>query len=165
MNTDKNIVVKILFVCMGNICRSPAAEGIMKKLVEQNNLQDKIEIDSAGTIDYHTGELPDSRMIKYAFGRGYELNHRARQFNPKTDFEKFDYILTMDDEIFQEITSLDIKKKYQNKIYKMVSFLKNIKAEEVPDPYYSGRDGFEKVLDILEDSVGGLFERVQNDIK
>jgi protein-tyrosine phosphatase len=150
---------------MGNICRSPAAEGIMKKLVGQNNLKNKIEIDSAGTLDYHAGELPDPRMIGFAAERGYELNHRARQFDPQTDFEKFDYIVTMDDENFEEISSLDFEKKYQNKIYKMVDFLKNLKASEVPDPYYSGKDGFEKVLDILEDSVYGLFERVQNDIE
>lgn len=165
MSSNKNKHVKILFVCMGNICRSPAAEGIMKKLVEQNNLINRIEIDSSGTLDYHSGELPDSRMIKFAVERGYNLNHKARQFNPDSDFEKFDYIVTMDDEIYDEISSLDIEKKYQNKIFKMVSFSKNIKASEVPDPYYSGRDGFERVLDILEDSVQGLFERIKNDIK
>jgi protein-tyrosine phosphatase len=150
---------------MGNICRSPAAEGIMKKLVDQNNLKNKIEIDSAGTLDYHAGELPDPRMIRFAAERGYELNHRARQFDPQTDFEKFDYIVTMDHENFEEISSLDFENKYQNKIYNMVDFLKNLKASEVPDPYYNGKDGFEKVLDILEDSVYGLFERVQNDIE
>ena len=156
---------KILFVCMGNICRSPAAEGIAKKLLEKKGSVGSIEIDSAGTLDYHRGELPDSRMIKHASRRGYILDSRARQFNPNTDFDYFDYIVTMDDKNHSEITSLDTKNRYGQKVYKMVSFGKNIKVDEVPDPYYSGSDGFEYVLDILEDSVEGLLNKVEDDIR
>ncbi|MCW8804432.1 MAG: low molecular weight phosphotyrosine protein phosphatase, partial [Ignavibacteriaceae bacterium] len=151
---------KILFVCMGNICRSPAAEGIAKKLIEEKALNGTIEIDSAGTLDYHTGKLPDERMIKHASKRGYILDSLARQFNPKKDFECFDYIVTMDDDNYSEITSLDKENRDKSKIFKMVSFSKKQIVNEVPDPYYTGSDGFEFVLDILEDSVEGLLNKV-----
>ena len=156
---------KILFVCMGNICRSPAAEGIAKKLTEKRGLDGKVEIESAGTLDYHEGELPDPRMIKHASRRGYKLDSFARQFNPNRDFDYFDYIVTMDDDNYFEITSLDKKNKYNEKVFKMVSFGNKINVDEVPDPYYSGSKGFEIVLDILEDSVDGLLKKVENDIR
>jgi protein-tyrosine phosphatase len=155
---------KILFVCMGNICRSPAAAGIAKKFLETRGLNGTIEVDSAGTLDYHTGELPDPRMIKHALKRGYRLDSHARQFNAKKDFEYFDYIVTMDDDNFREITSLDKNNKYTDKVFKMISFGTKLKVNEVPDPYYSGSDGFEHVLDILEDSVEGLLNKVEDDI-
>ncbi len=156
---------KILFVCMGNICRSPAAEGIAKTLSEKKGLNGSIEIDSAGTLGYHEGEKPDARMIKHASKRGYVLDSRARQFNPKKDFIYFDYIVTMDDDNYSEIISLDGKNEFRNKVFKMVSFGKNVNFNEVPDPYYSGSQGFEIVLDILEDSVEGLFNKVEDDIR
>jgi len=156
---------KILFVCMGNICRSPAAEGIAKKLVEEKGFDYKIEIDSAGTLDYHAGESPDERMIRHASKRGYLLDSHARQFDSKKDFEYFDYIVTMDDDNFSEITSLDKNNKYSNKVFKMVSFGSKLKVDEVPDPYYTGSDGFEYVLDILEDSIEGLLKKVEDDIR
>jgi len=150
---------------MGNICRSPAAEGIAKKILERKGLNGKIEIDSAGTLGYHTGELPDQRMIKHASRRGYILDSTARHFNPIKDFDYFDYIVTMDDDNYSEITSLDRKNKYNNKVFKMVSFGNKLKVKEVPDPYYSGSQGFENVLDILEDSVEGLINKVEDDIR
>jgi len=150
---------------MGNICRSPAAEGIAKKLIEKSGLDGTIEIDSAGTLDYHTGESPDERMIRHASKRGYKLDSRARQFNPDIDFDHFDYIVTMDDDNFSEITSLDKNNKYNNKVFKMVSFGSKLKVDEVPDPYYTGSDGFEHVLDVLEDSIEGLLNKVEDDIR
>lgn len=156
---------KILFVCMGNICRSPAAEGIAKALVKKKGLDETIEIDSAGTLDYHTGESPDERMIRHASKRGYRLDSRARQFNSKKDFEYFDYIITMDNDNFSEITSLDKNNKYKDKIFKMVSFSAKLKVDEVPDPYYSSSNGFEYVLDILEDAIEGLLNKVDDDIR
>ena len=150
---------------MGNICRSPAAEGIAKKIAEKRGLDGKVEIDSAGTLDYHTGESPDPRMIDHASKRGYKLDSKARQFNPGKDFEHFDYIVTMDDDNYYEITSLDKKNQYKNKVFKMVNFGNKMKVNEVPDPYYSGSDGFENVLDILEDSVEGLLIKVEDDIR
>ncbi len=150
---------------MGNICRSPAAEGIAKKLAEKRGLDGKVEIDSAGTLNYHEGELPDPRMIKHASKRGYNLDSRARQFNPEKDFEQFNYIVTMDDDNYYEITSLDKRNQYKNKVFKMVSFRNRMKVNEVPDPYYSGSYGFENVLDILEDSIDGLLNKVEDDIR
>ncbi len=156
--------INILFVCMGNICRSPAAEGILKSMVDKEKLSDKIEIDSAGTIDYHAGETPDPRMKFHAAKRGYFLKSKARQFDPKSDFEKFDYLITMDNEVFNEIKNLDRRKAYQNKIHKMIEFSRHIKADEVPDPYLGGPEGFEKVMEILVDTCRGLLNRLKNDL-
>lgn len=156
---------KILFVCLGNICRSPAAEAVMNKLIETHNLQHLIEVDSAGTIDYHCGEPADARMISYAEKRGYEIKSIARQFDNSKDFKNFDYIITMDDENFEDVKALDFYDRHQHKIFKMVDFAKKFDVNEVPDPYYSGKEGFEKVLDILEDSAKGLLEKVKDDLK
>ena len=156
---------KILFVCLGNICRSPAAEGILKTLVEKENLSDKIEVSSAGTIGYHAGEDPDPRMKFHAAGRGYFLKSKAKQFNPEEDFEKYDYIITMDNNNFTEVKHLDENKLYTDKIHKMVEFSRVLKADEVPDPYMGGPQGFEKVMDILVDACRGLFIRIKNELK
>jgi protein-tyrosine phosphatase len=150
---------------MGNICRSPAAEGIFKSMVEKEKLSGRIEIDSAGTIDYHAGESPDPRMKFHAADRGYFLKSIARQFDPGIDFEKFDYIITMDDKIFGDIKSLDKKKSYQEKIHKMTEFSRHIKADEVPDPYLGGPEGFEKVMEILVDACRGLLNRLKDELK
>lgn len=157
----------ILFVCMGNICRSPAAEGIMKKKINEIGLLANFEIDSAGTLNYHSGELPDPRMILHASKRGYRLDHRSRQFNPSTDFEKFDYILTMDDDNYYEITSLDKWNQYKNKIFRITEFLKDKNITEVPDPYYGGDAGFEKVIEILEKAIDKFISELNtgNNIK
>lgn len=148
---------------MGNICRSPAAESILKSMAEKEKIGDKIEISSAGTIDYHNGEEPDFRMRSHAADRGYFLKSRARKFDPKTDFDKYDYIIVMDDAIFSEISALDRKKIYSGKIHKMTEYNRLIKADEVPDPYFGGEEGFEKVLDILIDGCRGLLNRIKNE--
>ena len=158
-------MTKVLFVCMGNICRSPAAEGIFKKMVKDYNFNHEIEVDSTGTIDYHSGELPDIRMRNHALQRGYVLESRARQFNPKKDFYEFDYIITMDSENYKDIIRLDIDKLYSNKIFKMADFCSDRNVKEVPDPYNGGNAGFEKVLDILEDSTKHLLEKIRADIE
>lgn len=156
---------KVLFVCMGNICRSPAAEGVMNTMVEQNNLSNQIQIDSAGTIGYHEGEPADARMSKHASKRGYKLTSRSRKFNPDKDFEEFDYIVTMDDNNYEDILSLDRKNKYGHKVYKIAKFFVNHDHTEVPDPYYGGSDGFEIVLDLLEDGNKNLLEKIRKDIE
>ena len=156
---------KILFVCLGNICRSPSAEAVMTRLLKNNNLVDSVEVDSAGTIDYHEGEPADARMRVYAEKRGYNLNSVARKFNPDTDFEKFDYIITMDNNNFEEIKALDLDNKFTKNIFRMTDFLKNYDVTEIPDPYYGGREGFENVLDILEDAATGLLEKLENDLR
>lgn len=159
--TKKNI----LFVCLGNICRSPSVEAVMINLLQANNLGDSVRVDSAGTIDYHEGEQADARMRVYAEKRGYKLNSIARKFHPDTDFEKFDYIITMDDNNFEDIKALDFDNKFTKKIYRMVEFSKNYDVTEIPDPYYGGREGFENVLDILEDAAAGLMEKLENDFR
>ena len=158
-------MIKVLFVCTGNICRSPAAEGLFKKFVRDANLENDISIDSAGTIGYHSGELPDARMRKHASARGYNLDSRARQFNPKKDYEEFDYIITMDDYNYTDLIQLDRKKLYTNKLFKMANFISDKNISEVPDPYYGGAEGFEFVIDILEDGTKNLLTKIKKDLE
>lgn len=158
-------MVRVLFVCMGNICRSPAAEGIFRKFAENANLGKQITVDSAGTIDYHSGELPDARMRKHALTRGYDLDSRARQFNPKKDFIDFDYIITMDNDNYSNITNLDHKNQYSNKILKMADFISDKNVREVPDPYYGGSEGFEFVINILEDGSKNLLTKIKDGLE
>ncbi|MGD8306126.1 MAG: low molecular weight protein-tyrosine-phosphatase [Ignavibacteria bacterium] len=154
---------KVLFVCMGNICRSPSAEAIMKKYVADKNLSNSIQVDSAGTIDYHEGELADKRMIKHASERGFSLDSIARSFNPNNDFNEFDYIVTMDDENYIDIKAMDLQNKFDNRIFKMTDFSTRYNVDSIPDPYYKGTAGFEEVLDLLEDAVDGLLKKIEQD--
>ena len=142
---------KILFVCMGNICRSPTAEGVMRYFLEDSGLNESVEIDSAGTHGYHIGELPDPRTREHAAKRGYRLNMKARQFDPTSDFEEFDHIVVMDHTNLEDLKELDPENTYSEKIKKFTQFSSHRKVKEVPDPYYGGPDGFEIVLDIVED--------------
>jgi protein-tyrosine phosphatase len=160
-----NSMKKILFVCLGNICRSPAAEGILNTFLENHNLKDKYLVDSAGLLDYHEGENYDSRMISFAADRGYKLEGFSRPFT-RDDFSNFDMIIAMDNEVHDSILSFDKTKKHQNKIYKMTDFSSNQEFDEVPDPYYLGKDGFETALDIIEDSCKGLLNKLKsNDLE
>ncbi|HUX93999.1 MAG TPA: low molecular weight protein-tyrosine-phosphatase [Ignavibacteriaceae bacterium] len=156
---------KILFVCLGNICRSPAAEGIMHGFIKSEGLENQIEVDSAGTMGYHTGEKADPRMRKHASQRGYDLTSLARRFNPEKDFRNFDYIVTMDNQNYEDVISMDRKNEYSSKILKMAQFCKTHKVNEVPDPYYSGSEGFENVLDILEDGCNNLLTKIKDELK
>ncbi len=151
---------KILFVCLGNICRSPAAEGIMKHLVAKAGLSSEIICDSAGTSNYHIGELPDSRMIMMARQRGIHLESHARQLHHE-DFEKFDLILAMDKENLEDIRRLDHHHKYHDKIKLMCDYCQAQDLQEVPDPYYGGKHGFELVLDLLTDACQGLLSELE----
>lgn len=151
---------KLLFVCLGNICRSPTAEGIMIDLVKKAGLEHQIQIDSAGTYGGHAGELPDSRMRQHASRRGYNLISRSRQVRPM-DFEEFDLILAMDDKNYQNLRDLAPDIESMNKVHRMVEFCQNSTLDYVPDPYYGGAEGFELVLDLLEDACEGLL----NDVK
>jgi protein-tyrosine phosphatase len=151
---------KLLFVCLGNICRSPSAENIMNHLVEQNHLQSQIECDSAGTGSYHVGSPPDRRMAAAAMRRGIQLLGRARQFQ-KSDFEEFDLILAMDQANYQDILAIDPEGKYWHKVKLMCDFCSTHKDQEVPDPYYGGSDGFNYVIDLLVDACEGLMQHVK----
>jgi protein-tyrosine phosphatase len=154
-------MTRVLFVCLGNICRSPAAEGIFRHKVRKSKAS--IQVDSAGTGGWHVGEPPDGRMIESAKQRGYDISDlEARQFDSEQDFENFDLILTMDDSNFKHITALDRTGKYQHKIKKATSFCKIHSVEQVPDPYYREDDGFQLVLDILEDVCDELLLQIES---
>lgn len=155
---------KVLFVCLGNICRSPSAEGILKKYIADNKLNRFIKVDSAGTINYHEDELPDERIRMIAKKRGYILEHISRKFDPKKDFQDFDFIITMDDDNYKDIVRLDINNKFRKKIYKMTDFIddKNVKA--VPDPYDGTDDDFNYVLDLLEAGAKNVLQKIRKEI-
>jgi protein-tyrosine phosphatase len=150
---------KLLFVCLGNICRSPSAENIMNHLIQQRGLQDKIICDSAGTSSYHIGSPPDRRMSAAAAKRGIKMEGRARQFT-RDDFDEFDLILAMDRDNYQGIVYLDGGNKYGDKVKLMCDFCRTHSLEEVPDPYYGGPEGFNQVIDLLFDACEGLLDYV-----
>lgn len=150
----------VLFVCLGNICRSPAAEGIFKKLVAEAGFEDRIKVDSAGTSGYNNGELPDPRMRQHGARRGYKFDSLSRKFTGR-DFDKFDIILAMDDSNYYNVMRLARDIESEKKVYRMVDFSTRFSHDHVPDPYYSGADGFELVLDLLEDSCQGLMDKIK----
>lgn len=147
--------IRLLFVCMGNICRSPSAEAVMKKLVKDKGLEEQFEIDSAGTIGYHAGERADQRMRTHASRRGYDLDSLSRPV-VTDDFYSFDLIIGMDDHNISELKRKAPDWGSVEKIHKMTDFARNKTYDHVPDPYYGGADGFELVLDLLEDACEGL---------
>ncbi len=147
----------VLFVCMGNICRSPAAEGVFRKLVSDAGRDDEFEIDSAGTISYHAGNPADSRMRAAAAGRGYRLDSVARRIRTN-DFHSFELIVTMDEEIYLTVRSADPGGAAS--VVRMCDYSSDPAINEVPDPYYGGEAGFHKVLDILEDSCANLLRQL-----
>lgn len=147
---------KILFVCLGNICRSPSAEAVFTGIVKNRGLNHLFEIDSAGTSGWHAGEPADKRMKSHAVKRGYDLTSISRKFNPNSDFDYFDMIIGMDDENIQTLKKMSRNKSDLDKIHKMTDFRITRQYNEIPDPYYGGHEGFELVLDLLEDSCEGL---------
>ena len=154
------MTTRLLFVCLGNICRSPSAENIMNYLLEQRSLQTQVSCDSAGTSSYHIGSSPDGRMTAAAKKRGIQLVGQARQFTAK-DLEQFDLILAMDDSNYRNILALDSAGKYKHKVKRMCEFCQEYPDREVPDPYYGGVDGFDYVIDLLLDACGGLLEEIE----
>lgn len=152
---------KLLFVCLGNICRSPSAENIMNHLIKEANLLDRIVCDSAGTSGYHIGASPDRRMNAAANKKGLTLQGKSRKLTP-TDLQQFDLILAMDQENYQDILYLDREGKYEDKVRLMCDFATQKSDSEVPDPYYGGQDGFDYVIDLLFDACSGLLDYVSN---
>ena len=153
--------ISVLFVCLGNICRSPAAEAIFISLLEKKGLSDDFIVDSAGTGSWHIGKKADSRMRNAAARRDLNILSRARQINSK-DFDQFNYILAMDNSNFRNIQDLKntISSTDFASIKKIQDFRSVFNEQEVPDPYFGGDDGFDYVLDILEDSVSGFLESI-----
>ncbi|MFT4861226.1 MAG: protein-tyrosine phosphatase [Pseudohongiellaceae bacterium] len=152
--------VRILMVCLGNICRSPTAHGVLEKLVRDRGLSDWVLVDSAGTADFHVGKQPDSRASAAAALRGYDLNHlRARQVD-ESDFDNFDFIFAMDRQNLRNLENLQpIESKAQLKLFLQYTAV-DADAFAVPDPYYSGDDGFELVLDLVESACTKLLDRL-----
>ncbi len=153
---------KILFVCLGNICRSSTAEGVMLEFIRKARREDEFVIDSAGILSYHQGELPDSRMRAHASRRGYELVHRSRPVRTD-DFYDFDLIIGMDDRNIDDLNDRAPGPEEQKKIRRMTDYCTRIPADHVPDPYYGGSEGFEYVIDILEDACAGLLTSLTQD--
>lgn len=148
-------MVKVLFVCMGNICRSPAAEGVFRALLETEGLDGKVTCDSAATGAWHVGNPPDARMRKTAKKRGVDLDDlRARQATP-ADFDRFDYVLAMDQDNMANLSRI-CPPGQENKLFRFLEFAPQTGRREVPDPYYGGPDGFDLVLDLIEEASHGL---------
>lgn len=152
---------RILFVCLGNICRSPAAQGVMQALVDAKGLTNGYELDSAGFYGGHAGDLPDRRMRVHAARRGYDLTHRARKIR-ESDFDRFDIIVAMDDSNYDDLMDLAPTTEDQKKVVKMIDFVRMHPYNDcVPDPYYDGAEGFELVLDLLEDACVGMLDSLE----
>ena len=153
-------MVRVLFVCMGNICRSPTAQGVFEHLVERQGLGSLIDVDSAGTHAYHVGEPPDPRAMQAARKRGIELGRqRARRISEK-DFLEFDYVLAMDRSNYDDLLLL-APADHTSKLHLFLTFAPGLAVDEVPDPYYGGITGFERVLDLIEQAALGLLAEIR----
>jgi len=151
--------VKVLFCCMGNICRSPTAPGVFETLVEREGLAEVIAVDSAGTHAYHVGEAPDMRSQSTALERGVDLSsQRARQAE-REDFHIFDYVLAMDKDNYRHLSAI-CPHGMEKKLHLFLGFAKGVAEREVPDPYYGGGDGFERVFDLVDAASTGLLEEI-----
>lgn len=157
MNDIRN--TSVLFVCMGNICRSPTAEGVFRHVVKQHNLHDQISIDSAGTHAYHIGESPDSRSQSTALSRGVNLSAQRARKAVAEDFERFDYVIAMDRSNYEDLKNLASGSNL-TKLHLFMSFAKDWGNDEVPDPYYGGANGFEEVFDMVQSASEGLLEHI-----
>ena len=157
------MVKKILFVCLGNICRSPAAEGVFNQKIKERDLEKFFVVDSAGTGGWHVGNLADPRMRETALSRGIELTSRSRKIQ-ESDLYEFDHILVMDNDNFDAVKSLikDHNNPLNSKIKLILDYSKNSQLEEGPDPYYGGQNGFDKVIDLLDDAMDGLIDSLMD---
>ncbi|NJM98666.1 MAG: low molecular weight phosphotyrosine protein phosphatase [Phormidesmis sp. RL_2_1] len=153
------MTTRLLFVCLGNICRSPSAENIMNHLIEQRQLSDRVSCDSAGTASYHIGSAPDQRMAAAAMRQGVTLKGQARQFTA-ADFETFDLILAMDRSNYSDILALAADE-HRHKVKLMCEFCRHHSEAEVPDPYYGGEAGFDYVIELLIDACEGLCDQIE----
>ena len=152
-------MVKVMFVCMGNICRSPTAHGVFRKLVQDEGYSGDIYIESSGTHAYHVGEPPDSRAQQTAHERGIDLSDLRGQRVRSSDFTEFDYILPMDQDNYEILVSSS-PKAHQDKIRMFLSFAPAVTANDVPDPYYGGAGGFDQVFDMVEAGSRGLLDDI-----
>jgi protein-tyrosine phosphatase len=155
-------MTRVLFVCLGNICRSPTAEGVFTRLIKDEGLEEFFHIDSAGTHAYHVGQPPDERAQAAARKRGIELGRlKGRQVAPE-DVQEFDYVLAMDFENLDNLIKI-CPKGYEYKVSLFLSHAPDLEVEEVPDPYYGGKSGFDYVLDITEEAAKGLLKKIRKE--
>ncbi len=153
--------IKVLFVCMGNICRSPTAEGVFAKVIEEAKVEESFAIDSAGTHAYHVGEVPDARAQHAAKERGIDIKHlRARKVSVE-DFENFDYVLAMDADNYASLIEI-CPEEHKQKVKYFLDYAPDLGAREVPDPYYGGKYGFERVLDMVTAASTGFLGSLRN---
>jgi protein-tyrosine phosphatase len=145
---------------MGNICRSPSAQGVFEKLIHNKGLSHLFEVDSAGTHSYHVGSAADPRSISFAQKRGIDLTSQHARQAKSRDFEKFDYIIAMDDDNFENLKQICPSSESENKLFTMMNFSENKHYTEIPDPYYGGAGGFDLVLDLLEEACNGLLKQI-----
>ena len=157
-------MVRVLFVCMGNICRSPTAEGVFQALIERERLSSKIQIDSAGTHAYHVGEPPDARAQEAAHRRGIDLSHQRARKVRHEDFLEFDYVLAMDQSNYEDLREL-CHPDYESRLRLFLDFAVDSPECDVPDPYYGGAQGFERVLDLIEQASVGLLDEIREQHK
>jgi len=153
-------MIKVLFVCMGNICRSPTAHGVFEHLVMQASLAQRIEIDSAGTHAYHVGEQPDKRAQATALNRGFDLSSQRARRVKKADFNYYDYVIAMDKDNLANLLEI-CPQEQSNKVSLFLNYSSHVDEEEVPDPYYGGSKGFERVLDMVELAADGLLSEIK----
>jgi len=151
-----------MFVCMGNICRSPAAEHVMKTIVREAGLEAQINCDSCGTYGYHRGEAPDSRMVDAGLRRGFEITGFSRPIT-KADLDDFDYIFTMDDDNYHNVLGIVSTPEQEIKIKKFCSYLRKFSDTSVPDPYYGGVQGFDHVIDLLIDGCHSILDSLKEE--
>ena len=153
-------MIRVLFVCMGNICRSPTAEGVFRRLLLEHGLGEQVDVASAGTHAYHVGQAPDHRAQRAAASRGYDLSAiRARKIAPK-DFDYFDFVLAMDRDNLESLRSL-CPVQHHPRLGLLMDYAEHFDDDEVPDPYYGQGQGFDLVLDMVEDATKGLLEAVK----
>lgn len=152
---------KVLFVCLGNICRSPTAEGVFRAVVEKEGLSDFVEIDSAGTSDWHVGRGPDERTVRAAASRGYDLSSLRGRQAEAADFAKFDFVLAMDSSNLNDLKQLK-PDGYSGYLGLFLDFAQSFELADVPDPYYGGEEGFNFVLDLVEDACRGLLRHIKS---
>ncbi|MBI1317344.1 MAG: low molecular weight phosphotyrosine protein phosphatase [Candidatus Hydrogenedens sp.] len=154
--------IRVLFICLGNICRSPTAEGVFTKLVEDSGLSERIHVDSAGTGDWHVGDPPDRRARAEAARRGIDISGlRGRQV-ARSDFDTFHYVLAMDQSNYRDLSRL-CPTAHRGKLHLCLDFASDADEREVPDPYYGGDDGFAHVYDLVEDAARGLLQRIRQE--
>ncbi len=156
---EKETRFGLLFICLGNICRSPAAQAVMQKMVDDAGLSNRFYIDSAGIGAWHVGQLPDKRMRDHAYRRGYKLTHRARQIDAEVDFGRFDRIVVMDEDNYHIVAGKARSAEEKAKVVRMADYFSRYAGEKtVPDPYYGGPEDFEWALDLIEDGCWGILK-------